>query len=1046
LWVDTDTRDLGARGEPLDEIFRAVQFEKDEKFALLEGTVGKDLNDVFKNRERYEHIHEWLYPEVERYGLEIGDGAGGIRAIGRLTFFHKYSGLREAIQNAWNKLRTHEKVRETEKFFQEHKLGLASFGDSLNPMVVIVCSLAGGTGCGTLVDVAFLLRNLGVGAQIAYVFLPNVYYNSTATQMGQRSYGNAYAALKELDFYALRLRQRLTGEKEKKEKDELVIDYVVRWTAYDRPLKIPGPPFSAMYLLEMQNEAELKLEEKNRGDLFSVLAESLFLDTLPGAFPNAKRSNYSNIVSDLSEAQHVEMRIKEVPFPQRFARRYATCGLSKIEIPVDAIRGACAAELGSEILGYILRESGETNVKDDVRNEMASSRLDAEGLKDRFGTYWKDEIRKATGTVFRGRVVADLAAVDELEKELKGLEEKLVRSEGSDRLKWGVVVDALRLKTSAVTEEAKVSFSEWVSGCLENEARGLKALLRGGGYLDQFVYSLRSLYSPPEEGVKAEYDAQLESFDRDIDYWKKKRELLLSELKAGLTSITIAVLGARVWTIDRLLAQLRDTEEQYLLARAEACLVVEAKKVAKALAETIASQRTVFEDFLSAITSLHREFEQRHTSFLASRPHAFFIRLFDKDTDWERFYWLGVNENKEPQPVNPVKEYNDFVRKTLGGNARLLELVQVFQRESASYVDQNLRQYTEMRFWDDFKQNPRQVRVLDHPWLKDSRRRQEIVQRMVRSARPLLRQTTLPGAETTVVRRAYLGICDPNVEPYRSFIKLVEKELDGINGPKYALELIPTGQPAEIYLYFSNYAFALPALPIIYEECHSAYTTFYAKLADQEGGDQTSIPLHLSTRWEGRFDDLVILSSEEARRLHEIRRILLFGTILKVLVLREGKGNLEYHYKVGPPFNKMIHLGSWRRAITILSRKDGMRSTLLNAIQQREKGLPLQLRISYYWALQGLLYNPEMTPVMPEYYILEDKLKDIYEELIAGGADPEKLNLTVPEEERLDYLKNLPDSGLDWSVGGYPCIRDLEIWAFPGTSRELTASDNSIWM
>jgi hypothetical protein len=227
---------LGASGEPLDEIFRAVQFDKDEKFALLEGTVGKDLYDVFENPEKYEHIHEWLYPEVERYGREIGDGAGGIRAIGRLTFFHKYSGLREAISNALDKLCTHEKVRETEKFFQEHKLGLASFADPPNPMVVIVCSLAGGTGCGTLVDVAFLLRHLNrsplaIDPQFAYVFLPNVYYSSTQTQMGQRSYGNTYAALKELNFYALRVSGHQTGEKEKKEKkekDELSIDFVVR--------------------------------------------------------------------------------------------------------------------------------------------------------------------------------------------------------------------------------------------------------------------------------------------------------------------------------------------------------------------------------------------------------------------------------------------------------------------------------------------------------------------------------------------------------------------------------------------------------------------------------------------------------------------------------------------------------------------------------------------------------------------------------------------------------------------------------------------------
>lgn len=248
--------------------------------------------------------------------------------------------------------------------------------------------------------------------------------------------------------------------------------------------------------------------------------------------------------------------------------------------------------------------------------------------------------------------------------------------------------------------------------------------------------------------------------------------------------------------------------------------------MAKALVETIASQRTLFDDFLNVVTSLHKDFNERHASFLAAKSHVFFIRLFDEATDWDRFYRLDVNENKEPQPVNPVKEYNDFLRKALGGNARLLDLVHAFEREGQSFVDQKFREYAEKRFWDDFKQNPRQVRVLDHPWLKDSRRRSEMIQQMVRSARPLLRQTALAGAEAAVRRQAYLGICDPSNEPYRAFIEQVQKEMEGIAGPKYALELISTGQSEEIYLYFSNYAFALPALPVVSEECHDAYARF----------------------------------------------------------------------------------------------------------------------------------------------------------------------------------------------------------------------------
>jgi hypothetical protein len=997
--------------------------------------VGKDLYDVFENPERYEHIHEWLYPEVQRYGREIGDGAGGIRAIGRLTFFYHYDSLREAIRHALDDLCTHERVRQTEEFFQEHNLGSGTFADPPNPVVIIVCSVAGGTGCGTLLDAAFLLRDLSrpplaIEHQFAYVFLPNVYYSSTSTQMGQRSYGNAYAALKELDFYALRPPRRQTGEK-----DELGVDYVVNWTA-GRRLKIPGPPFSAMYLLEMRNEAGLRLEERNRGDLFDVLAESLFLDALPGQFSNAKRSNYSNISFYLSSAQNVEIPIKGIRFPQLFARRYATCGLSKIEIPVDAIRAACAAKLATEILGYVLRESQETNVKDDVRNEMASFQLDAEGLKDRFGTFWKDEIRNAVGSIFSGRTVADLGGAEELEKELRQAEERLVRSEGSDRLKWGAVVDALRRKTAAVAEEAKSSFSKWLSErCLENEARGLKVLLKEGGYLDHLVHSLRSLYSPPEEGTKAEYDRQRDRLQQEIDYWKERREFLLSELKASLGSIAIAALGAKTWTIDRLLARLRDAQEQYLLARAEDCLVEEAKKAAKALVETIASQRTPLEDFLNAVTSLRRDYDERRASFLATGSHVFFIRLFDEASDWDHYYRLDVSENKEPQPVDPARECKAFLRRALGGEAKLLDLVHAFERESQSFVDQRLREYCEKRFWDDFKQHPRQVNVLDHPWLKDSRRRSELIQQMIRSARPLLRQTTLPGAEAGVRRQAYLGICDPSTEPYRSFVEHVRREMEGISGPKYALEVVATGKSEEIYLYFSNYAFALPALPVVSEECHDAYATFYAQLADQEEGHQTSIPLHLSVKWEGRFDDLVILTSEEARKAHEIRSILLFGTILKVLTLREEHRQVRYQYKVGAPFYRMQPLGARRSAITLLRRDDAMRAALRMAIEQRERSLTAEQRVSYYWALQGWLYNPEMSRALPEYTLLENKLSEVHNELIAAGVDPKRLNLeAVPEEQRWEYVRNMKDSGLEWFGDSYPSIASLEVWAKPAAS------------
>src|ERR1035437_7276495 len=41
LWMDTDTRDLDARGKAFDAALSSVAFEEQEKVALLNGTVGE---------------------------------------------------------------------------------------------------------------------------------------------------------------------------------------------------------------------------------------------------------------------------------------------------------------------------------------------------------------------------------------------------------------------------------------------------------------------------------------------------------------------------------------------------------------------------------------------------------------------------------------------------------------------------------------------------------------------------------------------------------------------------------------------------------------------------------------------------------------------------------------------------------------------------------------------------------------------------------------------------------------------------------------------
>src|SRR2546428_6070137 len=101
---------------------------------------------------------------------------------------------------------------------------------------------------------AFFLRYLGVKRIIGMIFMPNVFFAGAQGEMPERAYGNAYAALKELEFYTLRLASA---------QQDLSIDYLVKWER-DQIESIQGPPFSVTYLEEMKNEGGIPLEPRSR--------------------------------------------------------------------------------------------------------------------------------------------------------------------------------------------------------------------------------------------------------------------------------------------------------------------------------------------------------------------------------------------------------------------------------------------------------------------------------------------------------------------------------------------------------------------------------------------------------------------------------------------------------------------------------------------------------------------------------------------------------------------------------------------------------------
>ena len=168
LAIDTDKNDL----EGLDP----------EEQVLLDGRP-QDLVK-WSDIQRFLNLDE---ESVSAADIAAATGAGGRRALGRAKLFHK---AQEVYQKAGGKLRQ----------ATSHEVG----GDG-QVRVAIVASLAGGTGSGTHLDVAYMLRQIAENnpgwsmSVYGFFLLPGFFQD--IDNVRDYALGNTYAALLELDYY-----------------------------------------------------------------------------------------------------------------------------------------------------------------------------------------------------------------------------------------------------------------------------------------------------------------------------------------------------------------------------------------------------------------------------------------------------------------------------------------------------------------------------------------------------------------------------------------------------------------------------------------------------------------------------------------------------------------------------------------------------------------------------------------------------------------------------------------------------------------------------
>lgn len=249
-------------------------------------------------------------------------GCGQIRTNGRISFIANYQKIAFALGQAY------------QNAYYSQPDPDDSFGPTDDDVRFhVVFSLAGGTGSGCFIDMAYMIRNrffTNSRNLIGYAILPDIYKEMAPNGPGMmRVCSNAYAALQELDYL-----MTLNSDSE---------PYTLDWLSdyYDEKSFIRNPrPFSWVYLIGNRN-GRVAIDSPSR--LFNLVGRVLFMFSgNMGTGVEATMDNMGNYAME----------------NERWA---SSLGLSSVVYDGQAAADVFATRLSLEFIGYTLDEGQEGN-------------------------------------------------------------------------------------------------------------------------------------------------------------------------------------------------------------------------------------------------------------------------------------------------------------------------------------------------------------------------------------------------------------------------------------------------------------------------------------------------------------------------------------------------------------------------------------------------------------------------------------------------------------------------------------------------------------
>lgn len=954
LWIDTDLteKDVGAR------LFsEQVKFAQSEKVMATIADTSRITNDL----NQHPHIKAWFYEGLNKLGT-MTEGAGQIRAYSRLGFFEHYHEIRQAIQKAGERIRNVENVK---LMLDRHGMEVEG-SNKFN--VYVVCSIAGGTGSGMFLDVAFLIKDLFAGqpvTSIGFLVLPRLFGTEVP-----RIFANGYAALKELEHYSYEHR------------------FEVEWP--DRVARsLPPPAFNYCYLIDSMNMAGKTVDNNSKSLLFNMLADNIFKDFSQGDFAGYKRGvrvNLDQFLVDEFAFRHLNDEGRTV-IDQKFICRYSSLGLSTVSVPIDRIKMACAYKLAVSLIdmwgslntegfnagtltqyviehflpdaglfeGTARRQGGSEQRHDLLRPLLDDGTNQSRSIDSLISRWATDLVRQAQdGVPEQKRVSLKQFLSAALDAELLKLD---AENKSPDPQQWGDYSRAVHFNKEQLIKTGTLA--------LEREtARIINQSRQSVGYAIDLLKQTSFVLTDRAYDYKAKFQADAEELARRADRSNRQLNSLLAEIAAherrsnwdGRKSI---ILRYDLHRFERLAQEhLKNLlHRRVRMAAVDVCdeLVryigaVDRTSTGQVHAEGLIGRLyTLGRDLLSLKKSLTAKYD-----YFADQPaNELSLLLYSREDIEKRYYPKYLGEGSAAQ--KRVAEVGEQVLRSLG--ITVMELPRLVASEGVEAVDERICELTQSVFAD----LGRDFDVVEALW--DRYKRAEEREAQLRLVYDNSRFWLHGGGQQRGFRlgnernRVLIGVPERSDPVNTSELKrLLINKIPQPGDPTPSIFSMPDS--SEIVFYSE-----VGGIPINYADEIANMRLHYQNLYMSE-------ELHID-RFETRFADITVLDDKGRRVLEEAHECFLIGVMLGCLQAVNDSRRVLYQYieTVGLNEQRRI-LGIEPKALLELQRDARVREKLLEQARNRREVVKRdkELLMRYYALLSWYYSNvyPEQHTVGPD--------------------------------------------------------------------------------